>query len=211
MKKCADTFLKREAQKPSKERKKLPRDPMLELEIPKGSRITAAQLEMADSLSMANSSEVCGNCGRSFQGEDRLAIHHRSCTSSNPSKSVRGFKQSTGSGSGNGSGQWNGGMTSGNLREIERERDRERDREFNSPSLHDKYDEQAPDEYATTTLSPCNSCGRTFSLTALAKHSRICGAKAAGTFISRAIAASMRHIWLFSPDQGGYSIVFYYC
>lgn len=85
---CRDLFIKREMQKPPKERRPCPKDPM-ELSG-KGGRYSEKDMNEMAMKSFESSLAPCPNCGRTFLPE-KLAIHARSCTSANPAKRI-GFK-----------------------------------------------------------------------------------------------------------------------
>ena len=88
---CRDLFEKREEQKPLKERRKCPSDPMANEFRAMGANISGKQLDKLNSAAQQQwSTEVlaeCRNCSRRFLPE-KLAIHQRSCTVDNPSRRV---------------------------------------------------------------------------------------------------------------------------
>lgn len=93
---CADLFEKREALKPPKERRAVPQDPLLAYGPMNGAgsgmggEYTHRELEDINRLSETayqQSLAQCEFCGRKFLPE-KLVIHNRSCTASNPAKGV---------------------------------------------------------------------------------------------------------------------------
>lgn len=91
--KCREIFEQREAQKPPKERRSCPRDPFSSI----GSRGFTSLEEENDMIQQQWKSNLaqCANCGRSFLPE-KLSIHQRSCTPSNPARSITGTVRSSG-------------------------------------------------------------------------------------------------------------------
>lgn len=89
---CKDLFIKREMQKPKRERRPVPEDPMLSFQAtglpggPMRQEHLDAFNEHAERAFQATLAP-CQFCGRTFQ-PDKLVIHNRSCTASNPAKSV---------------------------------------------------------------------------------------------------------------------------
>lgn len=90
--KCKEIFIKREMLKPKRERRPIPEDPMLTFHAADqmGDMIRHGALdayndhaERAFQATLA----ACQFCGRTFQ-PDKLLIHNRSCTASNPAKGV---------------------------------------------------------------------------------------------------------------------------
>lgn len=85
---CKALFEKREMAKPAKERRALPRDPM---ELMGGStRGGKHDLDALNDVAMKSWEQTllpCQNCGRTFLPE-KLPIHQRSCTVSNPARRV---------------------------------------------------------------------------------------------------------------------------
>lgn len=92
---CRELFEKREMQKPPKERRPCPVDPMLMNPYPVGSSsskkgYTSAELDMINDASQQAWQQTlapCRNCGRKFL-PDKLVIHNRSCTAANPARRV---------------------------------------------------------------------------------------------------------------------------
>lgn len=91
---CKALFEKREAQKPVKERRPCPTDPMIAYRGGGGGGGGYSSTE--DYLYEANRASqkaweatlsVCEHCGRSFL-PDKLSIHQRSCTAQNPARRV---------------------------------------------------------------------------------------------------------------------------
>ena len=80
---CQDLFEKREAQKPLKERRSCPTDPTLRMKGDLDSMNAAAHEEWNTKMLMK-----CRHCGRSFLPE-KLQIHNKSCTASNPARRVQ--------------------------------------------------------------------------------------------------------------------------
>lgn len=86
--KCREIFEQREAQKPPKERRACPRDPYASMGGRSGGRSLEEENEIIHQQWKSNLAQ-CENCGRSFLPE-KLPVHQRSCTSSNPAKRVLG-------------------------------------------------------------------------------------------------------------------------
>lgn len=86
VRKCVEIFEMRESQKPAKDRRPCPRDPYLHGNGTKGGSLQ----DMNDAAYGAwkESLAQCRNCGRAFLPE-KLAIHNRSCTASNPARSIQ--------------------------------------------------------------------------------------------------------------------------
>jgi len=85
---CRELFEKREILKPPKERRPCPPDPMLFSSNKRGYTENELALENAAAMkSFETTLSQCRNCGRTFLPE-KLATHNRSCTSSNPARSV---------------------------------------------------------------------------------------------------------------------------
>lgn len=89
---CKDLFIKREMQKPKRERRPVPEDPMLSFQAARqaGGGVKQSQLDAYNEhaeRSFQATLSPCQFCGRTFQ-PDKLKIHNRSCTASNPAKSV---------------------------------------------------------------------------------------------------------------------------
>ena len=91
---CRDLFEKRENLKPPKERRKCPDDPSANIfnhEKQGGRSISTKELDSLNSAAMdtwnTESLLQCKNCNRSFL-PDKLKIHNKSCTSSNPARRV---------------------------------------------------------------------------------------------------------------------------
>lgn len=96
VKQCADLFEKREALKPPRERRPVPQDPLIAYGATKGSNgamggeYSYRELEDINLISQAAYQQnlaQCEFCGRRFLPE-KLVIHNRSCTASNPAKGV---------------------------------------------------------------------------------------------------------------------------
>jgi hypothetical protein len=91
LRQCKELWVAREGLKEKSERKPLPEDPTGGLD-PK-SLVDVSPTELAEINKAANetyntvSLSVCQHCGRSFLN-DKLLIHNKSCTASNPGRSV---------------------------------------------------------------------------------------------------------------------------
>jgi hypothetical protein len=83
---CRELFEKREALKPPKERFKCPTDPMIMMGGMKD-HMDIDAVNAASQQAWSNSLAQCEFCGRSFLPE-KLPVHNRSCTASNPSRRV---------------------------------------------------------------------------------------------------------------------------
>ena len=94
---CRALFEKREAQKPPKERRQVPPDPMLYMN-PRGKYASTdefiAEANTAAMKSFETTLSQCRNCGRSFL-PDKLVIHQRSGTASNPARRVNDTMRQT--------------------------------------------------------------------------------------------------------------------
>ena len=88
---CKDLFTKREAQKPLKERRSTPQDPMLTYGM-NMTKMSTAEIDALAMKSFETTLAECRFCGRKFLPE-KLAIHNRSCTESHPAKRVAGKDQ----------------------------------------------------------------------------------------------------------------------
>jgi DNA-directed RNA polymerase subunit RPC12/RpoP len=123
---CRDLFEKREMQKPPKERRTCPTDPMLMNPYPTkgGGGYSQSQLDAMNNASQKAWEQTlsrCQHCGRTFLPE-KLAIHNRSCTASNPARRIdsqtirsggldsnygdNGYDEPYGGGGGGGSGRF---------------------------------------------------------------------------------------------------------
>lgn len=92
LKQCKDLWIAREALKPPKERKELPRDPTLDLTcLPSIEGTKQLTLEESNALAEKTFNDVsllpCPYCGRTFLAE-KLPIHNRSCTAEKPARRV---------------------------------------------------------------------------------------------------------------------------
>lgn len=89
--KCREIFEQREALKPAKERRACPRDPYAS----SGGRGFQSLDEENEVIhqNWKSSLPQCVNCGRSFLPE-KLPIHQRSCTASNPAKLASSLQRS---------------------------------------------------------------------------------------------------------------------
>jgi hypothetical protein len=98
LKQCRGLWVAREEQKPLRERKPLPEDPMLKytsggetLPAINGAPAKAMTLDETNALASqafnAVALETCKYCGRTFLAE-KLVIHNRSCTLDNPARRV---------------------------------------------------------------------------------------------------------------------------
>ncbi len=91
---CRELFEKREMQKPPKERRPCPIDPMLMNPYHTGSSskkgYSSTDLDAINDASQKAWQQTllaCRNCGRKFL-PDKLTIHNRSCTASNPARRI---------------------------------------------------------------------------------------------------------------------------
>lgn len=81
---CRELFEKRESLKPAKERRKLPPDPYANK---KPTALSLDEMNEAASSAYKESLAQCEHCGRRFLPE-KLIVHQRSCTATNPAKRV---------------------------------------------------------------------------------------------------------------------------
>lgn len=85
---CRELFEKREILKPLKERRQCPPDPMMYSNSNRG--YNDAELAFANDAAMKSFETTlaqCRYCGRTFLPE-KLAMHNKSCTSSNPARAI---------------------------------------------------------------------------------------------------------------------------
>lgn len=177
---CRDLFEKREAQKPPKERRPCPTDPMLHMSGGYGGRDLYDERYLDEANSAAQKAwestlATCQNCGRTFLPE-KLAIHQRSCTVSNPAKRVgerplgtstmlsnSGFSQMSGTGMNQPMGMTskmgsNRGMSSVGMKG-----------EGGNAAIDPMNDFPTYGH-----LQKCPNCGRNFNEVSYSKHVRIC-------------------------------------
>jgi hypothetical protein len=99
---CRDLFEKREQLKPPKERRACPTDPMLMnayATLPSGRKGSYSNAELdeintASQRAWEGTLSSCQHCGRKFLPE-KLVIHNRSCTASNPARRVDGLNNNS--------------------------------------------------------------------------------------------------------------------
>ena len=164
--KCRELFDKREALKPPKERRKI-KDPFNNV----SSGMKGISIDEHNKLSHQAFTEnlvSCLNCGRNFLPE-KLEIHNRSCTSSNPSRRVNlsfTTKETT--------------KTIGlqdNFSEMPRSvrSNKYSDNANIRNSIDDKFAAKVFEtSFIPAELHQCASCGRTFNEIAYSKHIKIC-------------------------------------
>jgi hypothetical protein len=89
LKQCEDLWIAREQLKSSKERRPIPINPneKFAIEISEHQSIEKLNKQAIDSFN-TESLKLCEYCGRTFL-EDKLIIHHKSCTFDNPARKVR--------------------------------------------------------------------------------------------------------------------------
>lgn len=157
---CRALFEKREAQKPPKERRSCPQDPMLNEYCAGVSGKFASSDAYLDQANAAaqnaweSTLSVCRNCNRSFLPE-KLPIHQRSCTAANPARRIdssRGFN----------------GLEAGADRQGDAAVGQSRSAK-GMPAI-----DPVNDFPTYGHLIKCASCGRNFNEVSYAKHSRIC-------------------------------------
>ena len=92
-KSCKKLFLQREAKKPKRERKPLPKEPtnISDYENATPRQVEAARVAASRSFN-DNVLERCPNCSRTFL-PDRLVVHLRSCTKISPAKQSLSSRQ----------------------------------------------------------------------------------------------------------------------
>jgi Zn finger protein HypA/HybF involved in hydrogenase expression len=162
---CAELFEMRESQKPPKERRPCPRDPYVNGNGTKGS---LQKMNDAAYDTWKESLAQCRNCGRSFLPE-KLAIHNRSCTSSNPARSIQ---EPVGKGQ---MKRFSDDNCFGD--EIASASTTTGGRGFATTTAA-KSTRNIDDGYRETPdyghLIKCNECGRNFNPESYDKHARIC-------------------------------------
>jgi hypothetical protein len=179
--KCREIFEQREAQKPPKERRSVPRDPY-QLTGSKGFRSLEEENEIINQAWKSNLSQ-CQNCGRTFLPE-KLVIHQRSCTAINPAKSISNFTRSNPTESCRDS--------SSSLKSTRMTTEFRGDSNRAGNGFVDDHDDDiypmngsqskgrkgGLDPYRDTPeyglLIKCRDCGRNFNPDSYEKHSRIC-------------------------------------
>lgn len=196
---CRALFEQREALKPPKERRPCPQDPYLSLyshgggaEVSKNRKSSAwGDQSVLDDINAATSKawkdtlSPCKFCGRSFLPE-KLIIHNRSCTASNPARSVVAGKgdslmetSSSRRSSYSGADQYDDFDRSiksygANAKSLPAASSFG-NRTGSSTLKKTSYD---VDSYRDTPtyghLIKCADCGRNFSEESYAKHSRVC-------------------------------------
>jgi DNA-directed RNA polymerase subunit RPC12/RpoP len=92
---CRDLYERREMVKPAKERRPLPPDPSQYMSSSGLGGDNFDEYNDAAMKSFNNTLVPCQYCGRKFLPE-KLAIHNRSCTASNPAKRVGGHDDTQG-------------------------------------------------------------------------------------------------------------------
>ena len=165
--KCRELFEKREALKPPKERRKI-KDPFNNF----SGGMKGLSIDEHNKLSQQAFTENlirCLNCGRNFLPE-KLEIHNRSCTPSNPSRRV------------------NTSFTTKEMTKIigaqdsnlnERPRSVQSDKYSDNENIRNKIDGKLTSKafeasFIPAELHQCASCGRTFNEIAFSKHIKIC-------------------------------------
>ncbi|RYY69242.1 hypothetical protein EON63_23905 [archaeon] len=179
---CRALFEKREAQKPPKERRQCPPDPMSYMngsgKYASNSDEYMTEANAAAMKAWESTLSACHNCGRSFL-PDKLAIHQRSCTASNPARRVNGgtcrstdqygggmggdIRGSMGdsrpiggaSGTNSSFSATGGGSSRGNMKSSA------------GPSPMNNFPEYV-------MLNKCANCGRNFNEVSYAKHVKVC-------------------------------------
>ncbi len=164
--KCRELFEKREALKPPKERRKI-KDPFNNV----SNGMKGISIDEHNKLSQQAFTEnlvSCLNCGRKFLPE-KLEIHNRSCTSSNPSRRVNlSFTTKE---------------TANTIGVQDNFSERPRSVRSNKYSDNANIRNSIDDKFATKVFEPsfipaelqqCASCGRTFNEIAYSKHIKIC-------------------------------------
>jgi len=164
--KCKELFEKREALKPVKERRKI-RDPFAN--VTNGMKgISIDEHNELSQQAFTDNLVSCLHCARKFLPE-KLEIHNRSCTSSNPSRRVN---------------------ASVNTKETSKittmqdnllsERPRSgRVKKYSDNGVRNSVDDKFSSNAFETSFIPaelqqCASCGRTFNEIAYNKHIKIC-------------------------------------
>eukprot|EP01031_Cornospumella_fuschlensis_P036411 gene36411-44170_t len=170
---CRALFEKREAQKPPKERRQCPPDPMSYMSSGKYGNEEEANAAAMKAWESTLSS--CQNCGRSFL-PDKLVLHQRSCTASNPARRVNeGVRRAT-----NQYGEDNGSFAPGS-----NDSNFNNSRSIGNAGLRGTMKSQMSlnagggpppmnnfPEYVM--LNKCANCGRNFNEVSYAKHVKIC-------------------------------------
>lgn len=149
---CRAMFEKWENQKPPKDRRRCPDDPMRGYD-PKMSMKELDKLNTASQQTWSEQALVrCQNCNRTFLPE-KVPIHQRSCTSSNPAKRIEDSVSSRDI------------QSNGKLQGASR---------FQSNSTG--YDDIEP-EYININcgnMMQCRNCGRSFNAVSYSKHAKVC-------------------------------------
>ena len=147
---CRAMFEKWENQKPAKDRRKCPDDPM------RGYNPNMSMKELdklnADSQQVWSEQALvrCQNCNRTFLPE-KLPIHQRSCTASNPARRVEAPSKET---------REDNGSMSGSIR--------------NGSGKYNTFDENETVNMNSGNLMQCQNCGRSFNAIPYSKHIKIC-------------------------------------
>eukprot|EP01038_Epipyxis_sp_PR26KG_P007238 gene7238-9869_t len=156
---CRDLFIKRESLKPPKERRSCPVDPMIMQQQYLGSstsKLTHRELDELNIASQKSWSETlikCKNCDRSFL-PDKIGIHNKSCTSSNPARRIdESVKR---------------GVISSVYDNLPLQSSR-----MSSSSKYD-YNDDDDAYYDNGNMMTCKDCGRHFNSSSFAKHAKAC-------------------------------------
>lgn len=177
---CRALFEKREAQKPPKERRQCPPDPMSYMsgsgKYASNSDEYMAEANAAAMKAWESTLSACQNCGRSFL-PDKLAIHQRSCTASNPARRVNeGTRRVSDPYGGGMAGDSGMGSTMNDSRSVGYAGGNSGN--FNATGSRGtmKSNAAAPPmnnfpEYVA--LNKCANCGRNFNEVSYAKHVRV--------------------------------------
>lgn len=149
---CRDLFEKWENQKPPKERRRCPDDPMRGYD-PNMSMKDLDRLNAASQQTWSEQALVrCQNCNRTFLPE-KLPIHQRSCTAANPAKRVEDPVASRDS------------RSSENTRVSSRFQ--QNDGDYGG----------GESEYVNVNsgnMMQCKNCGRKFNTVSYSKHAKVC-------------------------------------
>ena len=202
-KQCRELFEKWESQKPLKERRRCPEDPMKNSNLilgktSGGERMSTRELnELNDAARKAWSTEClvrCQNCDRSFLPE-KLKIHQRSCTQNNPAKKVgvaTGMSATIGASeySGRASARNSGSIASaaqtlycGDIKQStgtisggsSGRGSSSSSRPGSSGHFGGGRDGDPYGSYPVTgNIEQCPTCGRTFAGASFIKHARVC-------------------------------------
>ena len=172
---CSKKFLARESQKPVKERRPLPVNPYESMGT--GKKSSKEMEELSQQAYNATLSD-CAFCGRRFLPE-KLIIHNRSCRADKP---ARGVRDSVNRCQENSRQQHEQLITSSSnhhsntrpksARRVSADKGVQQFQNIQPAQFNDVYSDTS--SMVPAEWTKCQGCGRTFTETAYAKHSKIC-------------------------------------